>query len=77
MYEPERKDKLYFLVVAAFASIIAWGFFTLYRPIIIEASCSEIAVSVMTIKVKDNDVLGITTPYDIIKDKCIRNAQGR
>lgn len=74
MYTPEGKSKVYLLIVFIVASLIGWGIFNFYRPIIIEASCSEISANIFSSISRYS--IGEENSYETIKQKCVRNSIG-
>ena len=73
MYEPARRSKLYLLIIAAMASLIGWAFFTFYRPLVIEAGCSEIAANTSTVLGKRNSEVDAFFSYDNTKHRCLED----
>jgi hypothetical protein len=70
MYEPEKRSKMYLVIVAACASLIGWAFFTYYRPLLIDASCSEVAVQASSISLKKRYEIDPFYNYDNVKARC-------
>ncbi len=74
MYKPENNNTHYFLIVIATASLIAWAFFTYYKPIIIEASCSDIAEGSSGLYAKRKEIYDPRFTYENLKVRCIEEA---
>jgi hypothetical protein len=71
IYEPEHKSKAYLVFVAAVAAILAWGVFVNYRPLIIAATCSEVAADssgILTSRYKD---INSDYTYEKVKNDCL------
>ena len=71
MYVPEHKSKLYFLLVVAVASLIGWVIFVQYRPMLIETSCSEVAVNSSDILGKRYSIDDNDFSYETVKQECL------
>lgn len=74
MFEPEHKSKFYLVFVLIVAIVIGWSIFTHYQPLIIQASCSEIAANSSNFIYKERELLDQTYSYDNIKTKCLRDS---
>jgi hypothetical protein len=68
--KPPKKSNTYLLVVITAAFITGWIFYYMFRPQIIEASCSEIASTSSNIFAGNNSP---SSPYQFedIKAKCL------
>ncbi|OGM24012.1 hypothetical protein A2865_00470 [Candidatus Woesebacteria bacterium RIFCSPHIGHO2_01_FULL_39_17] len=71
MYQPEHKSKVYFFILAAFASFIGWAFLTFYRPLVIKAGCSEIAAKTSSVIGSKNGELENYFSFDNEKNRCL------
>ena len=72
MYEPEHKSKFYLIIFAAFATIVAWVIINYYKPVVIEAGCSEMASGSSSILGRNLDSLNVYN-YDNIKEQCLND----
>lgn len=75
MYRPESKKGLYIVFILAIASIIGWAFLYFYRPVIIEASCSDIASNTSGVLSKRQYELDPNYSYDYLKTRCLEDAK--
>jgi len=71
VYEPDHTSKFYLFLIAAFASLIGWAFFTFYRPVIIEAGCSDIAANSANYFSKNKKDIDAQYEYENIKARCL------
>ncbi|KKQ35762.1 MAG: hypothetical protein US53_C0071G0004 [Candidatus Woesebacteria bacterium GW2011_GWA1_37_7] len=71
IYETPKKSKVYLFAVAAFASLIGWAYMNFYKPQVIEASCSEIAVKSSNLFRSNNNLLEPSYTYEYLKAKCM------
>ena len=74
MYKPDGKSKAYLLVILGFASIIAWAFFKYYRPLILEESCSEVALNSSNLY-QDKKGYDSNYTFDNLKSRCIEETK--
>jgi hypothetical protein len=77
MYEPERGSKLYILLIAAVASLLGWSFFVFYKPMIIEASCSEIAATSSNLLFKNREKYTGEFSFYNVKSDCVLQSDER
>ena len=73
MFEPEHKSHLYLLLVLIVAIFLGWSVYTQYRPMLIKASCSEIAASSSGFIYKEKDIFEPSYSYESIKSKCMQD----
>jgi hypothetical protein len=74
MYRPEGKSKAYLLVVLGVASIIAWAFFKFYRPVLLDESCSEVALNSSNLYASKKD-FDPAYSYDNLKERCLEETK--
>ncbi len=75
MYKPEKENKHYFLVICAVASLVGWAFFTYYRPIVVESSCSDIAATSSNLYLRKRDKLDPYFTYENVKARCLEETK--
>lgn len=74
MYEAENKSNIVYLVIfGAALSLIIWAIFMRFRPLILEASCSEIASSSSNI-VKGAHTLYPDSSFENVKSRCLEDS---
>jgi len=75
MYRPESKNGLYIFLIASLALIIGWIFLYQYRPVLIEANCSDVAASSTNLFGKNQNILDPNYDYNYLKAKCLEDAK--
>ena len=74
MFQPEHKSKFYLFFVLIIAVVIGWSIFTHYKPLIINASCSEIAANSSGFIYEERELYDPTYSYENIRTKCIQDS---
>jgi hypothetical protein len=71
MYKPKKDSSFYMLVFLAVCSLATWAFLKFYRPVMVEAACSEMALRSSS---GGSQLLEIYYPdadYDTLKANCL------
>ncbi len=74
MFEPEHKSHWYLIIALGIAVIIGWSIYSQYKPLIIKASCSEIAAKSSDLIYKNIDSFEPVYSYENINKKCIKDS---
>lgn len=74
MFEPDKKNHLYLLLVFVVAVVIGWSIYTQYKPLLIKASCSEIAANSSDLIKCENDLFDSSYSYNNIRKKCLEES---
>ncbi|OGM32987.1 hypothetical protein A3D01_05690 [Candidatus Woesebacteria bacterium RIFCSPHIGHO2_02_FULL_39_13] len=75
MYQTESKKGLYIVLILAVASMVGWVFLFYYRPVLIEASCSDIANNSTNLFNRQQNELDPNYNYDYLKSRCLEDAK--
>ncbi len=76
IYKPQHRSKAYLFIIAGIASLFGWALLKFYRPIVIEASCNEIAASSGSLyKNHPTDIDAVYFTPDNVKARCIEDVR--
>jgi hypothetical protein len=73
MYQAHHTNFFYLFIVGFVASLIGWAVIAYYKPMIIEASCADIA-SKSNGLYKKRDVVETAYNFDTVRDQCVSDA---
>ncbi|MCS7091902.1 MAG: hypothetical protein NZM26_00945 [Patescibacteria group bacterium] len=73
MYETKQTNYLYLFIFVCFSLAFGMLVFFYYKPMIINAQCSDVA-SKSSFIYKDRNLIDPTLNYDSLKEKCIQEA---
>ena len=71
IYKPEGggSGKKFLVIFAALASLVGWAMIKKYKPVVLEAGCSEIAANSATLTMDSEIDPGVS--YNKTKDRCL------
>ena len=71
----QGNSTLYLFILGLVAALIGWAFLAYFRPILIEAGCSDIASKSSGFYNKDLKSLDDYYSYDNLKAKCLQGTK--
>lgn len=74
MFEPEHKSHFYLILFCVIAIFLGWSIYTQYKPMLIQASCSEIAAGSSGLINNESDLLDPSYSYNNIRSKCLQDS---
>jgi hypothetical protein len=74
MFEPERKSHWYLVFVAVVAGVIGWSIHTHYKPLMIRATCSEIATKSSGLVFDEEGSFDSDYTYQKMMRKCLEDS---
>lgn len=67
----QHKQKFFLLLVASTAFILAYGIWNNYRPTIVLAGCSEIAMKTSTVSTRTSLPGDASNDFDLLLNDCL------